>query len=210
MSPDLPDILYRDERLILFDKPPGLLSVPGIGPEKADCLASRVTEAMPGARIVHRLDRDTSGIILMAMDAEAHRSLSIQFQDRVVHKVYQALASGHPAENEGVIDLPMRKDLDHPPRQIIDHVHGRSAQTRWSVLDRGSDWTRFELRPVTGRSHQLRLHLQQIGHPILGDDLYASGEMAGSASRLCLHACQLGFIHPSTAEWMEHASDCPF
>lgn len=206
----LPPILYRDDRLIVFDKPAGLLSVPGIGPEKADCLAARVQAAHPGARIVHRLDRDTSGVIVMARDAEAHRALSIQFQDRIVDKTYVGVVAGVVAGDDGEIDLPIRKDLDDPPRQIVDHVHGRPSVTRWRVLERGDDRTRLELRPITGRSHQLRLHLASIGHPVLGDDLYAPPASRDAADRLLLHATSLSVVHPTTAAPMTFGAPCPF
>jgi tRNA pseudouridine32 synthase/23S rRNA pseudouridine746 synthase len=210
MSPTVPDILFRDERLIVLDKPTGLLSVPGIGPEKADCLAARVAEAHPGARIVHRLDRDTSGVIVMALDAEAHRHLSMQFQERQVSKRYIALVAGVVAGDSGEIDLPIRKDLDDPPRQMIDYVHGRPSVTRWRVLERSGDRTRLELTPVTGRSHQLRLHLKAIGHPVLGDDLYAPPDARAMAGRLCLHAASLELSHPSTAAPLRFEAPCPF
>jgi tRNA pseudouridine32 synthase/23S rRNA pseudouridine746 synthase len=210
MAPDPPPVLHHDERIVVLDKPTGLLSVPGIGPEKADCLASRVAAVFPGARIVHRLDRDTSGVIIMALDAEAHRDLSIQFQDRVVEKVYVAVVSGRVADDEGIIDLPMRKDLDDPPRQVIDHDRGRAAMTRWRVLDRDGLTSRLELRPVTGRSHQLRLHLKEIGHPIVGDDLYAPPEVLAAGDRLMLHALSLRIAHPSTAAPMTFTAPCPF
>ena len=206
----LPDILHRDDRLIVLDKPTGLLSVAGIGPEKADCLAARVSAAYPGARIVHRLDRDTSGVIIMARDPVAHRALSIQFQDRLVEKTYVAVVAGLVAEDEGVVDLPLRKDLDRPPRQIIDHERGRPSVTRWRVEARQDDRTRLELMPVTGRSHQLRLHLATIGHPILGDDLYAPPAVRAMADRLQLHATTLTIVHPSTAERISFEAPCPF
>ena len=210
MAADLPPIIYRDERLIVLNKPTGLLSVPGIGPEKADCLAARVAAACPGARIVHRLDRDTSGVIVMALDDLAHRQLSVQFQDRLVSKAYIAVVAGVVEKDEGVIDLPMRKDLDDPPRQIIDHEQGRAAVTNWRVLERAGDRTRLELTPLTGRSHQLRLHLLASGHPVLGDDLYAPPEALAMADRLLLHASSLSIIHPETAAPMEFEAECPF
>lgn len=184
--------------------------MPGIGPDKADCLARRVAVAFPGARIVHRLDRDTSGAIVMAFDAEAHRELSRQFHDREVEKVYVAVVAGVAESDGGVIDLPMRKDLDHPPRQVIDHLHGRRAVTKWRVIERESDRTRLELRPLTGRSHQLRLHLKELGHPILGDDLYAPPEVLALADRLLLHARLLTIVHPTTAQLMTFEAQCPF
>jgi tRNA pseudouridine32 synthase/23S rRNA pseudouridine746 synthase len=207
---DLRDrILFEDERLVVIDKPTSLLSVPGIGPEKQDCLASRVAAIVSGARIVHRLDRDTSGVIIMARDAEAHRHLSMQFQDRVPKKEYVAVVAGVIEADAGRVDLPMRKDLDDTPRQIIDHEHGRAAQTDWEVEERREDRTRVRLRPITGRSHQLRLHLKVIGHPILGDDLYAPPEVQAMADRLLLHAERLELVHPETAEWMSFEACCP-
>lgn len=210
--PSLPPILHHDERLIVLNKPSGLLPVPGIGEEKRDCLAVRVADAFPGARIVHRLDRDTSGVIIMAFDAEAHRELSRQFHDREVQKTYIAVVAGVVAEDEGEIDLPMRKDMDpaNAPRQVIDHEQGRRAITRWRVLERGDDSTRLELRPITGRSHQLRLHLKELGHPILGDDLYAPPEVLKRADRLMLHASSLSIVHPSNAAPMTFTSEAPF
>ncbi|MCA9289728.1 MAG: RluA family pseudouridine synthase [Phycisphaerales bacterium] len=220
MRPPLPDlvetaagparVLLVDDRLVVVDKPSGVLSVPGIGPEKQDCLVARVAAAIPGARIVHRLDRDTSGVIILARDAAAHRELSRQFQDREVRKAYVAVVDGVVEADSGTIDLPMRKDLDDAPRQIIDHEHGRHAITHWSVLERGADRTRLDLRPVTGRSHQLRLHMKVIGHPILGDDLYADPTARAKADRLLLHALWLWFVHPETAAPVTVEAPAPF
>jgi tRNA pseudouridine32 synthase/23S rRNA pseudouridine746 synthase len=223
----IPPVLHLDDRLIVLNKPTGLLSVPGIGPEKADCLAKRVADAHPGARIVHRLDRDTSGVIVMAFDAETHRELSRQFQDRETEKIYHALVAGHPAEDEGEIDLPIRKDLDHPPLQMVDHVHGKPSLTRWRVTSRGEigdldaglvhpdadsriPIARIELMPRTGRSHQLRLHLKEIGHVILGDDLYAPEPWRSSVTRLCLHASRLTIVHPGHGTSATFRSTPPF
>jgi len=203
-------IIHHDPRLLVIDKPTGLLSVPGIGPEKADCLAARVATEFPGARIVHRLDRDTSGVIVMALDAEAHRNLSIQFQDRHVHKLYEALVIGTPTGHGGVIDLPMRKDMVNTPLQVIDHEQGRRAVTHWRVIARDPDRSRILLKPITGRSHQLRLHLKELGHPILGDDLYAPPEVVAMAPRLCLHARRLAFDHPGTGARVRFDSPAPF
>lgn len=203
-------IIHRDSRCLVVDKPSGLLSVPGIGPEKADCLASRVAAEVLGARIVHRLDRDTSGVIVMALDAEAHRNLSIQFQDRHVSKLYEALVAGVPARHGGVVDLPMRKDMANTPLQVIDHEHGRRAVTHWRVTSREHDRARILLKPITGRSHQLRLHLKTLGHPILGDDLYAPPEIVAMAPRLCLHARRLVFSHPETGERLRFDASVPF
>tara|TARA_Y100000589_G_scaffold144843_1_gene138457 strand:- start:4650 stop:5333 length:684 start_codon:yes stop_codon:yes gene_type:complete len=210
-APDgLPPLLHADNRLLVFIKPPGLLSVPGIGPHKADCLASRAEREFPGARIVHRLDRDTSGVIVMARDADTHRELSRQFQDREVDKQYEAIVGGELAVDEGVIEAPMRKDLDDPPRQIIDDEHGRAATTGFRVLERLGDRTRVELLPVTGRSHQLRVHMLSIGHPILGDDLYAPYDLLQASPRLLLHATLLTITHPGTGRPTTFHDPCPF
>jgi len=208
-----PDVIYTDEHLIVLDKPPGLLSVPGIGPDNQDCLARRVEAEFTGARIVHRLDRETSGVIVMAMDAESHRQLSRQFEQRLVDKIYIAVVAGVVADDDGEIDLPIRKDLNPPrpgPRHIVDHVHGRPAQTRYRVLQRDADRTRVELRPKTGRSHQLRVHLDAIGYPILGDDLYAPPEVVALADRLLLHARALSITHPATGQRLNFESPCLF
>jgi tRNA pseudouridine32 synthase/23S rRNA pseudouridine746 synthase len=176
-------ILHADEHLLVVDKSCGLLTVPGIGPEKADCLIVRLQRRWPGARVVHRLDRDTSGVLVVALDAGTHRALSMQFERRETSKTYVALAAGHPPKDEGEIDLPLRKDLVNTPLQIVDFAHGRPSVTRWRVRDRvtAPDRTRFELTPITGRSHQLRVHLLTIGHPILGDDLYAPADVRAMA-----------------------------
>lgn len=203
-------VVYEDEWLVVLNKPTGMLSVPGIGTNKRDCLANRVGEAYKGARIVHRLDRDTSGVIAMAMDADTHRELSRQFQDREVEKKYIAMVWREVEVNEGRIDLPIRKDFDNPPRQKIDYAFGRDAVTNWRVVERYDDRTRLELRPITGRSHQLRLHLREVGHPILGDDLYATPEALGMADRLMLHATELVIVHPQTNKRMTFSSSCPF
>ncbi len=206
----MPAVLFHDDCIMVLDKPPGLLSVPGIGPANQDCLARRVAERHPGARIVHRLDRETSGVIVMALDAEAHRHLGRQFEDRRTSKTYIAVVSG-PVEREGgEIDLPLRKDLERPPRHCVDAIQGRPALTRFAVIGRDSDRTRLELQPVTGRSHQLRVHLASIGHAILGDDLYAPRQVAAMAPRLLLHAASLSFTHPGTGERLTFEAACPF
>ena len=198
MNGDGYELLHQDPNLLVVSKACGLLTVPGIGPEKSDCLISRLAARFRGARVVHRLDRDTSGVLVVALDADTHRSLSMQFERRETRKTYVALAAGHPPRESGEIDLPIRKDLVNTPLQVVDFVHGRPSVTRWRV--RGTmgtpDRTRFELLPVTGRSHQLRVHLLAIGHPILGDDLYAPPEVRAMAPRLCLHAERLEFTHP--------------
>ena len=206
----LPPIIYRDERLIVLDKPTGLLAVPGRGPELQDCLSTRVQREFPTALVVHRLDRDTSGLILLALDLDAQRSLGRQFEERQVDKTYVAVVSGSPQDDSGVIDLPMRKDFDHPPRHMIDLVQGRAAQTHWRVLERCRDRTRLTVEPLTGRSHQIRVHLATIGHPILGDNLYADDIARGLSPRLLLHAERLSVAHPDDRRRMQWHSPCPF
>jgi tRNA pseudouridine32 synthase/23S rRNA pseudouridine746 synthase len=192
---------------VVVDKAAGLLSVPGIGPDKADCLVTRLARHVPGARIVHRLDRDTSGVMVLATDAATHRRLSMAFEARQVHKAYHALVAGHPSADGGFIDLPIRKEALGSARQVICHEHGRPSQTRWHVEARlgrvpagvrGAagdplDCALLRLEPLTGRSHQLRVHLLSMGHPILGDNLYSTPDTLAAATRLCLHASELAF-----------------
>ena len=203
-------VIYRDETIVVLDKPTGLLSVPGIGFEKRDCVAVRVASAVEGSRIVHRLDRDTSGVMIMANDKASHRELSRQFQDREVQKTYEAIVFGEVKDDIGTIDLPIRKDMENRPRQCVDHEQGKPSLTKWKVLEQEDDRTRLALYPKTGRSHQLRLHLREIGHPILGDDLYASEQLQQLAPRLLLHALELSFVHPANNEKMTITADCPF
>lgn len=203
-------VLFHDDRLLVLDKPAGLLSVPGIGPANQDCLARRAEARWPGTRIVHRLDRETSGVIVMARDAEAHRHLSRQFEERQTTKSYVAVAAGLLERDEGEISLPLRKDLERPPRHCVDPLQGRPALTRYTVRRREADRTRLDLHPVTGRSHQLRVHLAALGHPILGDDLYAPPAVAAMAPRLLLHAASLSLAHPATGERLTFEVPCPF
>ena len=203
-------VIYHDDYLVVLDKPPGLLSVKGIGPDKIDCLAVRVASAIEGARIVHRLDMDTSGVIVMARDADTHRELSRQFQEREVQKTYIAEVGGVVQDDEGLIDIPIRKDMDNPPKQCVDNERGKPSQTYWSVLERKNDRTLLELRPITGRSHQLRIHLCEIGHPILGDDLYATEVLKVMSTRLMLHALTLTVTHPATHETLTCRAERPF
>jgi tRNA pseudouridine32 synthase / 23S rRNA pseudouridine746 synthase len=203
-------VLYHDEFLVVLDKPSGLLSVKGIGVDKIDCLAVRVASAIEGARIVHRLDMDTSGVIVMARDADTHRELSRQFQDREVEKTYIAVVGGKVEFADGLIDIPIRKDFDNPPCQCVDYENGKSSQTYWKVLQRLDDRTRLELKPTTGRSHQLRIHLRELGHSILGDDLYASEALQELSPRLLLHAETLSFKHPVSKKRLTISASCPF
>lgn len=203
-------IIHRDDRLLVLEKPSGLLAVPGRGPDLQDCLAARVRRVVPTALVVHRLDRDTSGLMLMAVDADAQRDLSRQFEARTVRKAYRCIVRGEPAADEGFVDLPIGRDPLRPPRYRIDEVAGRPSQTRWRVLDRLGDRTRLEVEPITGRSHQIRLHLATVGHPILGDPLYADDTTLASAPRLCLHATFLAVSHPDDGRPVTWRSECPF
>lgn len=203
--------LHCDERIVVVDKPAGLLSVPGVGPEKQDCVARRVAAICPGARIVHRLDRETSGVLVMALDAESHRELGRQFERRLVSKRYVAVVTGSVEREEGEIALPLRKDMEaRGPRYIVDFARGKHALTQYRVRERGGDRTRLELCPVTGRSHQLRVHLSAVGHAILGDDIYAPPGVAAQAPRLLLHAEALLFTHPGTGKHVGFERGSPF
>ena len=202
-------VIYADDWLIVSDKPAGLLSVPGRGPERADCLVARVQREYPDALTVHRLDMSTSGLLLLARGPEVHRELSKYFRERVVDKEYVAVVAGLLANDSGEVDLPMIVDWPNRPRQKIDFEIGKPSLTRYRVLarDEAARTTRVALEPVTGRSHQLRVHMASLGHPILGDELYGD---ESSAPRLLLHAAKLGFVHPSTAERMDFHAPVPF
>ncbi|MEM1153621.1 MAG: RluA family pseudouridine synthase [Pseudomonadota bacterium] len=200
-------ILYEDEDLLLVRKPDLLLSIPGRHPLNKDCLITRLQERYPSASIVHRLDLDTSGIMVVPLNKPAHAHISRQFQQRKVEKRYQAVVFGALENEQGEIDLPIASDWENRPRQMICHERGREAITHFQVLERQQDRTRVELRPVTGRSHQLRIHMREIGHPILGCDMYAHEQAFEMAPRLMLHATTLAFEHPSTGEWLR--GDCP-
>jgi tRNA pseudouridine32 synthase/23S rRNA pseudouridine746 synthase len=199
---------FHDDALLVVNKPAGLLSVPGRGEDKQDCLSARVQRDFPDALIVHRLDMATSGLMLMARGVSSQRSLNHAFSERQVNKTYVAVVAGHLASPEaewGVINLPISVDWPRRPLRIIDPLHGKPSLTRWRVLQHleyppGQRVTRVELEPVTGRSHQLRVHLQAMGHSILGDALYASAIVQQHAPRLLLHANRLSFAHPTTGE----------
>jgi tRNA pseudouridine32 synthase / 23S rRNA pseudouridine746 synthase len=186
-------LLYLDPHLVVADKPAGLLSVPGRGLAKADCLAARVAAQVPDALVVHRLDMGTSGLMVLARGVLMHRQLSIAFARRLVHKRYEAVVAGLPVDDAGEIDLPLLVDWPNRPRQQVNRVSGKPSLTRWQVLarDAAAGTCRLSLEPVTGRSHQLRVHLAEIGHPILGDELYAPAAVHAAAPRLWLHACAL-------------------
>ena len=190
--PILP-ILYVDQHIVVADKPAGLLSVPGRGADKADCLLSRVQAEFDDALAVHRLDMETSGLIVLARGAAMHRKLSMRFEARQVSKAYVAVVAGTMAGPCGEIDLPLIADWPNRPRQIVDPIRGKPSLTRWRMLayDAATDTSRLMLEPVTGRSHQLRVHLASLGHPILGDSLYADDAVRLAAPRMLLHACML-------------------
>lgn len=204
-------ILHQDPSFLVIDKPTLLLSVPGRADDNKDCLITRLQEnGYPEALIVHRLDWETSGIILLARNPDSHRELSRQFHDRETEKAYTALCWGQPALDSGSIDLPLRYDPPTKPRHVVDHELGKHALTFWRVLGRNGDVCRVELTPVTGRSHQLRVHMLSIGHPLLGDRLYAHDAALQAAPRLCLHASMLAFSHPVTGERVRFECPAPF
>ncbi|HNM22604.1 MAG TPA: pseudouridine synthase [Rhodocyclaceae bacterium] len=231
-------LLYADAHLLVLDKPAGLLAVPGRGEDKQDCLSARVQAVYPDALIVHRLDMATSGLLVMARGAAAQSILSKAFAQRQVSKRYIAVVAGHlplPATPDGwgLIDLPLIVDWPNRPRSIVDRVQGKPSQTRWRVVGNFSPspalprtppplageglgereifpTTRLELAPLTGRSHQLRVHLQALGHPILGDTLYAPPEVQALADRLLLHASEIAFTHPASGEGLRFVSPAPF
>lgn len=204
------EIVFQDDYLLVLNKPSGLLAVPGRGPDLQDCLSARVQAVYPAALVVHRLDRDTSGLMVMALDLSTQRALNRLFAERQVEKRYVAVVHGTPATAEGVIDLPMRKDFDRPPCHKIDPIAGRPARTRWRLLESLGDRSRLEVSPETGRSHQIRLHLATLGLPILGDNLYAHAAACEMSSRLLLHATELSLTHPFTAAPCSWRSACPF
>ncbi len=203
-------IIYQDDAIVILDKPNGLLTVPGRLPEHQDSLELRVKRVFPTARIVHRLDMATSGIVLMALTAEAQKHLNLHFEKRVPRKHYIARVEGVISAQRGHIELPLRCDWPNRPKQMVCFEHGKHALTRFEVLERESNATRVQLKPVTGRSHQLRVHMQWLGHPILGDKFYASAAGLNAAPRLQLHAAWLSFRHPTHQEWVEFSCPCPF
>jgi len=207
------EIIYQDEYLVAVNKPFGLLSVPGRGEDKQDCVVARLQQDLPEIRVVHRLDCHTSGIMLFAIGPDMQRQLSRLFHDREVEKSYIALVQGSVEQESGIIDIPLRGDPDNRPKQVIDYLNGKQAQTRWRLLRFENHATgrlsRLLLRPVTGRTHQLRVHCMASGHPIVGDRLYNdSGH--GSTGRMMLHAERLEFNHPVSSESMCLVSECEF
>ncbi len=208
--PDTPlTILHADHQILIVDKPAGLLSVPGKGPDLSDCLLARVQAAFPEALLVHRLDRDTSGVMVFALTAPAQRHLGLQFEKRQVKKTYTARVWGHLAPDKGTVSLPLIVDWPNRPRQMVDHANGKPAETAWRVTKREENATRVRLFPKTGRSHQLRVHMKELGHPILGDPFYAEGP-AREFPRLMLHSERLRLRHPDGGAGVQFSSAAPF
>jgi len=213
------DLVYLDEHLLVLNKPSGLLSVPGRGEDKQDCLIARAQSEWPEALTVHRLDMATSGLVVIARGPEVQRNLSQAFALREVHKTYEAVVDGilHPADSNSAaawqdIQMPLLIDWPNRPKSKIDWEHGKPSHTQWRILNGPSPdtTTRVEMKPITGRTHQLRLHMMAIGHAILGDSLYAVPEILAKSPRLLLHARELQFKHPVKAEWMTFESTVPF
>lgn len=207
--PAAPDILHADHEILVVAKPAGLLSVPGRGEDKSDCLIERLRGAFPTILLVHRLDQDTSGVMIFGLTPYAQRNLSKQFEDRKVKKTYVARLAGRLQPKTGTVDLPLIVDWPNRPRQMVDHEQGKPAVTDWRVVRANDDETRVRLFPLTGRSHQLRVHMAELGHAILGDPLYASG-VAADHPRLMLHAESLRIRHPDSGMPLNFTQPAPF
>lgn len=200
--------LHQDEAVLVLDKPPGLLSVPGKTEGRSDCLQTRLRAAHPESLLVHRLDCDTSGVIIFARSKAAQGFLGQEFEQRRAHKTYIARVAGVLSDDQGHIDLPLAADWPNRPRQQVDHDKGRPAQTDWQVISRSADETRVRLTPHTGRSHQLRVHMLALGHPILGDPIYS--DRPKDHPRLMLHAETLSLHHPVTKVRVTFQAHCRF
>lgn len=208
--PDTPlDVLHEDAAILVLNKPAGLLTVPGKLENRQDCLISRLQAAKWDALTVHRLDCDTSGVIIFARTKQAQGFLGQEFEQRRARKTYVARLKGLLAQDSGTVDLPLGSDWEYRPRQKIDHDKGRPAVTDWHVISRSETETRVRLTPHTGRSHQLRVHMLALGHPILGDQIYAP-ETRADHPRLMLHAECLGLHHPTTTDWVSYTAPVPF
>lgn len=206
--PEVPlEVIHADSAMLVAVKPAGLLSVPGRGPDKADCLSARLGAEFGDVLTVHRLDMETSGLMVFARTGEAQRALSRQFETRTVYKAYVARLEGEMKGESGVVDLPLIRDWPNRPLQKVCLDTGKPSRTRWRIVSRGGGETRVVLQPITGRSHQLRVHMAALGHPILGDTLYGSRE---GEARMMLHAGRLRLDHPVTGERQRFASDAPF
>lgn len=204
--PDTPfEVVFEDETLLGISKPAGLLSVPG--KTDPDCLQSRLAETYPDALLIHRLDMDTSGLMVFARDKAAQRHLGLQFERRHLEKTYLAVITGEMANTEGVVDLPLIVDWPNRPLQKVCHETGKQSRTAWRVIEKNAAQTRVELRPETGRTHQLRVHMAALGHPILGDPFYGN---KSSAPRMLLHAERLELYHPVGGARITMVAPCPF
>lgn len=204
------EIVYQDDDLLVLNKPSGLLTVPGKAAEHQDCLERRVQRVFPTARIVHRLDMATSGLVVMALSADSQRHLNRQFELRQTKKHYIARLEGLLAVSHGSVQLPLICDWPNRPKQMVCFQRGKPALTHFSLLSVENNSSRVRLMPVTGRSHQLRVHMQWLGHPILGDKFYATASGLGAASRLQLHAEYLALVHPQSQQWLEFTASSPF
>ena len=206
-------LIHRDDDFMVIHKPAGLLTVPGKTEDLQDCLINRLVKLEPKTLLIHRLDRDTSGILAFGLTKWGQKTISRQFQERQTDKTYQAVVAG-TLEGEGTIDVPVVYDPSRPPLHIADPAHNKPAITHWQAIEhfniQGQPVTRVKLTPITGRSHQLRVHMQYLGHPIIGDTLYASAEQQQLSSRLCLHAERLSFYHPQTEQLVEFYCPAPF
>jgi tRNA pseudouridine32 synthase/23S rRNA pseudouridine746 synthase len=202
-------ILHQDHEILIVDKPAGLLSVPGKGEHLADCLMSRIEAAFPTALLVHRLDRDTSGVMVFALTPHAQRHLGLQFEKRYTKKTYVARVWGEIATKTGTINLPLIVDWPNRPLQHVDHENGKPAVTDYRVVRTGGGESRVRLYPKTGRSHQLRVHMKEIGYPILGDPFYATGP-ARDYPRMMLHSETLQFRHPDGGAGVRFTAKAPF
>lgn len=211
-------ILHQDNDILVLDKPAGLLTVPGKAPAHKDSLQLRVQRVFPTARIIHRLDMATSGLLVMALHKSAQGQLGKQFEQRLVRKRYRAKLFGDllasAQQTKGTVELPLICDWPNRPKQKVDWENGKAATTHWQVIDKPGHSTEHatlvDLFPITGRSHQLRVHMLSLGHPIIGDRLYAHDDARKNANRLHLHACEIRFIHPVTGAEMHFESACPF
>jgi tRNA pseudouridine32 synthase/23S rRNA pseudouridine746 synthase len=204
------NIIHQDDDIIVLDKQAGLLSVPGKHEDHKDCLEARVQSRFEGASTIHRLDMDTSGLLVMARHKDAHRFIGYQFEHRLTSKTYIARVLGQVEKDEGSVDLPLICDWPNRPKQKVDHEMGRSALTHYRVLERNEVESRVMLTPVTGRSHQLRVHMLELGHPILGDRFYGEGGALEMAPRLMLHAAEITIRHPNTKQMMTFKAPVPF
>ncbi len=212
------EVVFADDHLLVLNKPSGLLSVPGRGEDKQDCLITRAQAQWPEALTVHRLDMSTSGLMVIAKGPEMQRSLSQAFAQREVHKIYEAIVAGELSNTEtsntdawSDIHMPLLIDWPNRPKSKVDWEHGKPSHTQWRIKKSNlTNATRVELKPITGRTHQLRLHMMAIGHAIVGDALYASPDIQAQSTRLLLHARVLQLKHPVTAEWMAFESTVPF